>query len=228
MRSSTRSAREAERRLRKGRWSSTRTSHVGSGRAATSGATSGPARVTVGRGGTSSAGPVSGACRPASSAMASSPSAMRRSRSAAACWYIIDARGLAWPIRAMSSLVVAPGAGGKGPGRVAKIVESHSLEAGGPGGREPDSLAEVAALQRRPLLRREHVVVGLAAVPGAVAPQLGHEHRRQGHRATPGTALRIVLDHLARRQAEALAAHGDAGRIEVDLVPAEGEQLALG
>jgi hypothetical protein len=64
-------------------------------------------------------------------------------------------------------------------------------------------------------------------VDGAVAPQLRDEHGRDGDRSPSRPALGIVLDHLARGQAEALAAHGDGGGGEVDVVPAEGEQLTL-
>ena len=62
---------------------------------------------------------------------------------------------------------------------------------------------------------------------GEVPLELGDERRRHRHLPPAGPALGVVLDHFARGQPEPLPPDGNHCVGEVDVVPPQGEQLAL-
>lgn len=98
-------------------------------------------------------------------------------------------------MRAISSLVVAPGRRGEGGGAVAKVVEAEALDADGLGRGEPDTAAEVAAPEKPALGRREHEPLGALLGPGpeVLLERVGDEARHR-HRALAGLALGRAVD----------------------------------
>lgn len=119
--------------------------------------------------------------------------------------------------------------GGQGAGRMPEVVEPHAGQPSRLGRRQPHPLAEVAAFERRGLFGREDVVLGagVAGVAGPVTLQLGDQHGRQGDSPAAGAVLGVVLDHLAGGQTKALPADDDGDGDQVDVAPAQGEQLTL-
>ena len=157
-------------------------------------------------------------------AIASSATAMASSR-AAWCWYSSAALAELWPMRAISSLVLAPVAAARVLPVSPQVVEVEVLTTNRRGHRLPLRVP-VAAQQRRAPWPGEHDRVGpWLDEPPEVGDQLVDHERGQAHHPCPSIGLRRseravghsrfqrLLDNVHRACSEIDASAGGRGEL---------------